>query len=272
MLNDTAPNPPITPILRWMTAIESWVVFFSGAGLFFVPQIIGGLWPWELTPFNARSLGALYFTSLLAAAVMAWRGRWSPARVVTPMIFTFTAIVLVVSLVYLPRFTGMGFSVALWFVLYISIPAITGYHLWLYRRQPSANAQPTPDWLRLCLWPYIAFFMAYGLAMLVIPAMTTGFWPWRVDEFHTRMYSVGLITPALGCLLLVQQGAALEFATVGLAQVFGGVTSMAGVLMVDATLRRIDWTLAGSLAWFVFPALLIVVGGMMALHARRIAS
>ncbi len=267
MHNTDAHNPPVTLLLRWMTAVEALVVLISGAGLFLLPEVIKPLWPWELAPFNARAMGALYFTSLIAAAVMAWRGRWSPARVVTPMIFTFTLIVLIVSLVYLPRFSGA--SALAWFGLYIGIPIIAAYHLWLYRSLPPADALPTPSWLRTCLLAYAGFFLVYGMAMLVIPITATAFWPWGIDEFHGRMYSVGFITPAVGCLLLLRSGSALEFGALGLTQVFGGVTSLLGVLIVDSSVHRVDWTLLGSWAWFGFPLLLIIVGGLMALHARR---
>ena len=71
-------NPQITRLLRFVTWIESGVVFISGVGLFFFPDWMGTLWPWLIAPFNMRFMGAIYLTSWVAAGLLTWHGRWSP--------------------------------------------------------------------------------------------------------------------------------------------------------------------------------------------------
>jgi H+/Cl- antiporter ClcA len=83
------------------------------------------------------------------------------------------------------------------------------------------------------------------------------------------MYSVAFITPALGAFLLVRQGSALEYFTLGLTQVIGGIFTIAGVLIVDANLQRVDWTQSGTWAWMLLFALLGVVGVLLVLLSRR---
>jgi hypothetical protein len=264
-------NPTITPLLRWLTAFESVVVFISGAGLFFIPQVIGPLWPWALAPFNARFMGAIYFTALMAAGILAWRGRWSPARVVVPMIFAFTLIVLIISILYFNRFTN-PLSTIFWFVLYIGIPVNAAYHLWLYRDLPPANAVPTPAWLRSLLLLQALVYGGYGIALLAAPTTFSAFWFWDIDDFHGRVYSVAFITPAVGSFLLARRGSALEFFTVGLTLVVGGIFSIAGAIILDATARRIDWGQPGTLLWMSMFPLLGGLGMLMLLRARQLAS
>src|SRR5689334_1775020 len=96
---ETETNPPINRLLRAVTAVEALVLLVAGGGLFLLPAVLRPLWPWTLPPFNAAYLGAVYLASLTAAALVVWSGRWSPARVVVPMILLFTAAVLAVSLV-----------------------------------------------------------------------------------------------------------------------------------------------------------------------------
>src|SRR5687768_11738476 len=127
-MNPTS-NPPVTRLLRWLTAYETLVVLISGFGLFFLPDILRTLWPWELAPFNTRLMGTIYQTSVIAAGILTWKASWSPARVIVPMIFVFTAIILVVSIFYFERFNAANPATILWFVLYIGIPANALYHL-----------------------------------------------------------------------------------------------------------------------------------------------
>src|SRR5690606_35057698 len=127
MLSESSYSP-ISRLLWLVTAFESAVLGVVGGGLFFLTEPLGQELTWELTPFNARFLGAVYLASLLSTLLLVVANRWSPARVVVPMIFLFTTIVLAVSVLNLSRFTGPLFATVLWFLLYVGIPLNAGYH------------------------------------------------------------------------------------------------------------------------------------------------
>ena len=165
-------NPPITRLLRWITGVEVLVLIATGGGLFFLPAVLGPLWPWALTPFNTRFMGAVYLASLVSAAALAYIARWSVARLVVPMIFTFTAVVLGVSLIYLDRFTQNTASTIGWFVLYIVIPVNALYHLWLYRRLDPVTGRPLPRFVRVLLGIQAVVLGVYGLLLLVAPGIS----------------------------------------------------------------------------------------------------
>ncbi len=255
-------NPTISPLLRWVTAFECTVLIVSGAGLFFFPAAISPLWPWPLTPFNARFLGAVYLGSLVSALLLVIYGRWTPARIVIPMILSFTLIVLVVSLININRFT-VPLSTLFWFALYIIIPLNAAYHQWLYRRLPPAPALELTSGLRLALRIQTLILGLYGVALLIAPATFGAFWPWPLDDFHGRMYSVAFITPAVGGWLLARSATRTDLRTLGLTGLTAGSLAIVGLLIVNAIVpveRQINPTLAGTWLWLGLFASMVLAG------------
>src|SRR5262245_62460950 len=127
-MSTSTTNPRVTVLLQAVTGIEVLVLVGAGGGLLLQPAIVAEIWPWTLTPFNASFLGALYAASMATAAMVVLIGRWSPTRVVTPMILLFTAIVLVISIVSIGRFKLGNPATWLWFLLYVVIPANAAWH------------------------------------------------------------------------------------------------------------------------------------------------
>jgi hypothetical protein len=154
-IKSDATNPPISDLLRRVTALEVVVLVVTGGGLFFFPGQIARIWPWQLLPFNTRFLGGVYLGALVAATLLVAFGHWSPARVVIPMILIFTVMVLAVSLIYFERFER-GWATGLWFLLYIGLPVNAAYHIWQYWDLAPTMPQTVPSWLRrLACWRYM---------------------------------------------------------------------------------------------------------------------
>jgi hypothetical protein len=253
-------NPRITPLLRAVTAVECLVLLVAGVGLLFLPSIIGPEWPWELSPFNTLLLGAAYSSSLMAIVTMVYIGRWAPARIVVPMIFLFTAIVLVVSLAYLDRFDAGSYSTWVWFALYIVIPVNALYHMWLYRDLRPYCPIPLPMLWRSVLLIPIILLGFYGAGLLLAPETFSDFWPWPIDAFHGRVYSVLYMTPALGAILLWRSAASIELVALGLTLSVGGLVAVVGLPVVDSTAGRVVWSQTGTWLWVVSFALLLIAG------------
>lgn len=244
-----ADNPQITRLLRFFTAFEAVLLLIVGVGLFLMASTFASWWPWFLTPFNARFLGAVYLASSAAAGILAWFGRWSPARVVVPMIFSFTIIVLGVSLVYMERFTNNALSTAAWFALYIAIPLNALYHLWLYRElAPVPGEERSPLLLNVLRIQGIILGL-YGVLLLVVPTSFVRFWPWPVDDFHARMYSVIFITPAVGTWFLLRSSTKLELSALGVTQIAGGALPIASVFLVGSAAQNVNWGAVETWLW-----------------------
>jgi hypothetical protein len=263
-------NPQISTLLRLLTFVEVLVVFASGAGLFFIPSLAAALWPWELFPFNARFLGAVYSASCISAVMQTAHGRWSPARLVTPMILVFTAVIMILSFGYLSVFDFQRWEVWVWFALYIIIPVNCALHLWLYRNLPPADSLPTPAVARNILLTQAIVLSVFGLALLLAPAFAKNFWSWKIDIFHAQLYSVTFLTPAIGTFLLAKTGSKTEWLTMGMTQIVLGLFPILGVLIVDANIiKGVDWSAAGTWVWMAVFAGIFAIGLWMIKESRR---
>ena len=261
-------NPETTGLFKWVTAVESLVLIVAGGGLLFFPSVMVPLWPWELSPFNALLLGSIYSASLVATTLTVMYGRWSPARIVAPMILLFTTVVLVVSLAELGRFDLGHYSTWLWFVLYVGIPLNAAFYLWHERGRPPAVPDPLPDpWRAVILLP-VAALGVYGVALLVAPDTFSSFWPWGIDAFHGRMYSVAFLTPALGAILVWKSAASREALTLGLTLVAGGIAPIVGLPLVNRGRDKVDWAGAGTWLWIASFAILVLAGAALVWRSR----
>lgn len=265
-LND---NPEIKTLLFAVTAFESAVLLVAGIGLLVAPGVLRPMWPWALTPFNTLLLGAIYSSSLAATAMVVSVKRWAPTRVVLPMILIFTAIVLIVCLGYIDRFDFQRWETWLWFLLYIIIPANAAYHVWLYRNLKPFNPVPLPaPWKGVLLIPTILLGL-YGIGLLIFPDKFSGFWPWPIDDFHGRVYSVLYITPAAGALLLFGAAASIELLTMGLTQFAGAGIAIVGLVIVDNQVDKIDWSASGTWLWIGSFAIILLTGAGLIWQSRE---
>jgi hypothetical protein len=236
-------------LLRYLTIIELFVLAVAGIGLFFVAGPMGRAWPWALTPFTTRFLGAVYLTALVAAALLLLLDRWVPARITLWELFSFTAIVFVISVVELDRFEFDRPAAWAWFPLYLVLPVNTAYHLWRYRSVPMPPPVPAGRLWTLALRAFAAIFGIYSLGLLVLPATFTEFWPWPVDDFHARMYSAPFVTVAVGLFLASRSARPLDFLNLGLIHGTLGSLAIIGLLVVDTDRDSVDWSAAGTWLW-----------------------
>lgn len=258
-------NPRISGLLLGVTWLEVVILVWAGLGLLFYPPIIEPFWPWPLAPFNLRYLGALYTAALCAAFLQAWSGRWSPARVVTPMIFIFTLVVTIYSFVHIGRFNPHRLETWVWFILYLGVCINAGAHLWLYRKRPQLQPGSLPrGTLRTVLGAVAITLGAYGLMLLIAPVAASWFWPWKLDTFHAQLYSVTFLTPALGAWVLLRGTTPNEQTTLGLTLAAWGLMPIIGLIWVDAMVKRVRWDTPDTWLWLALFAAMAGVGGWLA--------
>jgi hypothetical protein len=261
-------GPRISRTLSVVTGVEVVVVGITWATLLFVPAWARDQWPWELTPFNAAFLVAVYLSSWIPLVFLTVAPRWSPARPVLWMIFTFTFVVLVASLVDLSRFEDR-WSNFLWWPLYVFLPINSAVHLWLYRHQDPAASEPPSPRRRFALLALAGVFGAYGIYLLVAPVDASAWWPWPVDAFHGRIYSAAFFTGMAGCLVIARSASALERLTMGAIIGALGVVSIASIAVADLSQNQIDWSHSGTLAWFMACLILVAIGVAVAAGSSR---
>ncbi|HJR81029.1 MAG TPA: hypothetical protein VJ821_13210 [Anaerolineales bacterium] len=261
-LDSQAENPKLSPFVRIFFCLAS-IIVLVGAGLYFIPERIVPRWLWPLTPFNANFLGAVYLAELASASLLIWYNRWAPARVALPMSYVFTGVVTIVTLFYLDRFDFQRWLSYFWFVLYIVSALVTALIHYVYRRLPITNTLALTERFRWYLFGYGIVHALYGLSLLIAPAVASGFWPWAIDDFHGRVYSALFLSAAAGSLFVARSTAALELRLVGLAQLATGLLPILGLVMVDASQNRVEWSAAGTWLWLLGFGTISVTGAIM---------
>jgi hypothetical protein len=264
---------PIERPLWWVTIAEAVILAVGGFGLLLAPELISQFWPWPLGPYTERALGAVYASAFVVVASLAIRPWWSPARIVVPMVATFTVIVSVLSIAGIDHLTNWPWT-GVWLVVYLAAAAVALWYLWRSRGTPPASsALPPGRWLRWALVIEVVVLGGYGVALLGLGSSAADFWPWAVggvyrDDFVARVYSAAFLTPAVGAALLVRVGTPHEDRTLGASQVVSGVAAVTGLLVADASLHRVDWTRPGTWLWLAFPVAIAAVG-LLLLRGRR---
>jgi hypothetical protein len=258
---------PMTRLLL-VTAVIDCVAQVAGMGLLLLPDVVVPLWPWPTTPFTAAFLGAVYAGSFVGTVSLVLRPRWSPGRVVLPMMGLFTAVVTVVSIVDPGRFASVPRTVV-WLAIYGGSAAVVAWHLWRYRgRRPAQPASELPSALRAVAIVSALILGGYGLAMLVAGAALTGSWPWPIDDFHARVYGSALLTLGVGIARLLPVATRLEVRTVGAILATSGVAAVGGLWLVDARLHRVDWMSIGTWSWIGLFGAMAGAGALLLAEAR----
>ena len=268
-MNSTDDNPTITPFLRTFTLVEALVLVAAGFGLFFFPEITRSIWPWPLAPFNTRFLGAVYLGAMVPVGLMVLSGRWSPTRPVLRAIFTFTFIVLLVSLFHTNQFDFKSPSVWGWFALYVSLPISAGYHLWLYRSMPTDHLNPVPRNWRNILRGTSLLLALYGIGLIIFPNIFSSLFPWKLDVFHSQLYSATFITGGVMLISVAALATPAEFITAGLTEATFGVFAILGLIIVDAAVQKIDWSAPNTLTWLALLGVLALLGLTMVIAGLR---
>ncbi len=261
-------NPRVSRLLVAVTWIEVAVLTVAGGGLLIASPAVSSIWPWPLAPFNLRFLGALYTAALVAATIQAASGRWSPARVVTWMIFVFTLVVTVCSFVHLPRFDPARVEVWIWFGLYVGVCANAGAHLWAYRRWASPGRRPAAGAAAVLLGKAAVLGVA-GAALLCVPETAASLWPWKIDRFHAQLYSVTFLTPAAGALVLRRAVTRGDWSALGATQLAWGTLPVVALWVADGQARRIDWHTPATWIWIGLFAGIAVMGAWMLSQTLR---
>jgi hypothetical protein len=254
--------------LQVLLLISGLLLTWVGFSLFFNLEPISSRWLWPLPPFSARFSGAVYLSALLPLAIALWHRRWSSARLILPMLTMFTAVITLVSLFNLNLFAAPRRAVGIWWFLYIAESIGAGYFLWRYWHQ----IKRTYTLARKPLWTYVRtkgwILLLYGVGLLLLPTVFSGFWPWKLAAFQGQFYSSVFMAGGLGLLWLGRT--AIEWVILGITQLSLGSLAIIGTLWVNAQVNKINWSQPGVWLWFALFAELAIAGFWMLWQALHI--
>lgn len=259
----------ISPFLRAFTAAEWVVLILAGAGAFLAPMQIRAHWPWDIASFNAAFIGTIYLASVPAIGLVAWTGRWSPTRIVLPMLLVFTGVGALSSMLHAEHFVAGRWTTWVWWFLYLSLPLNSAVHLWRYRGRAAAGDVRLPGALASVLRGEAVLLAAYFVALLLAPRAASAFWPWPIDAFHGRLYSGAFLALAIGAWLVARPCAPRDALAQALTQLGFGALGIGGVLWVDAAVHRVPWSVPGTWLWMAAFAGFALIGAWMLMVLRR---
>jgi hypothetical protein len=260
-------NPRLSPLVR-IFALIVLAVLLIGSLLFLLPDPLLPRWPWQLTPFNTRFLGSVYMAEFVGLGALALWTRWAPARVVLLMALVFTAEVSAVTLVYFDRFDPARRATWIWFTVYIGSAAVSAYFLWLYHKlAPGNRISLSAPWRSFLLAEALVLGL-YAVGLLVLPETFSAFWPWRLDDFHARIYSGIFFTGAAGAAALSAAASPIEMRVYGASQAAFSLCAVLGLVIVDTSVHRVDWSSAGTWLWIGGFTAIFLAGAAVAWQSR----
>ena len=265
-------NPPVSRFLRPFTLLELFILVVGGVALFFLGGLVRPIWAWDIPPFNLAFIGAIYLSSIPAIATLSLSGRWAPARIVQPMLMIFTGVAMIGTLLHWSALHLQRWTTWAWVVIYAALPVNSAIHLWLYRRWPQALPLPTPPAWRYYLRIQAVLLILYGLGQFFAPVFLSGFWPWKVDAFHGQLYSGVFISLGTGAWLISRQAAKIEVLVQALSQIGFGLFAVGGVLLIDSSLHRANWSAPGLWAWIGACGVIAGIGLGLLWHGRSLRS
>jgi len=253
------------------------VVFAAAVLLFFLPGLASDLWAWNIPPFNARFVGAVYLSAYLPLILFWSVPRWKPGRLTLWMILTFTTLILIVMIIHWDAFEwGRPSTFLVFWPLYIFLPINSTIFLVRSKGAGVAKGYDGPVSLRIVLLNFAVLGGAYGLGLLLAPEALTSFWPWEVDAFHARIYASAFITPAVSVWILsFRRRFAAEYLSTGLNLVAGGFLPILGTLwtnMVVPAERQVNFSSTGTWAFIIIFLLTGLLGIVFIASAVQLAS
>lgn len=260
-------NPRLSPAIRWL-AVVVLLFLINGSLLFFVPGFQVPLWPWDIPPFNARFLGAIYIAEAASVALLVVHNRWSPARLALTIAIIFTVTATAGTLIHADQLFWPGKRAMLWYFIYAVYVILPALALWYYRNLPRPPSHPMPPGLR-SIAVLLGFVLAiYGLVSFAVPELATSFWPWPVDQLHGRVYSGIFMAGGIGLVMAGWGGAREEVQVMGTAAFCLGVAAIAGLYLASgATGREIAYGV-GTIIWLAAFAVFAAIGAALLAAAR----
>jgi hypothetical protein len=257
--------------LRLLSVAQTGILAATGSVMFFSTSFAQSIWPWVLTPFNARFIGGFYLGAAVGAAVTAAVGRWALWRAVHVMSVVFTSLVFVVSFFHLDRFDFHRWGAWAWFTLYGVLPVYTAAAWYACRRLPTGG-RPLRPGVRAVLVAQALVIGGYGVGLLIAPVALATFWPWPVDHLHGQLYSAIFVTAAVGPLMMARRAHRQELVGLGVTWIVAASMIVLSVVVTGAQTHGVDYGAAGTWAWFAGFAFLGALGLVMLFAARLVRS
>ena len=183
--------------MRVLLAVAAVLVLLAGIQLFGFSLRTKDYFAWTVAnPLTAAFLGANFWGACVIEALGARERRWVNARVAVWPVLVYTALMLVVTLVYLEQFhLGPAFASRTrvvawgWLAIYVVVPVLMAVLLVPQLRvrgtDPPRRARPAV-WLLVLVGVHAALFLGLAVVLLAAPGSGARWWPWALTPLTAR--------------------------------------------------------------------------------------
>jgi hypothetical protein len=248
-------------------------VFFAAVGLFalwvgvwgyFTPSSIDRAIPWLVPPLHARFLGSMYLSGAVLMLGGVLSRCWVQVRVVNVMIYLWTGMLFVVSLVYWSEFDWSRIQVWFWWGAYLVYPLIALGFAWKYRHEPREAAAMMPPWAVTYLYVQAVLVATLTLALLLFPQAMIPFWPWKISPLLAQLYAAPFLSYGVASGLMAVRPSWVEARTP-----LVGTFVFAACVLLASWIHRSLFSLAENpdRLWFLAFGIATVMLGVLSLKA-----
>lgn len=264
------PNPKLSPLVR-VYAVVLLAVLAGGSALLFGDAYVTARWPWPLSAYAARLLGAIYASEFVTVVILLVFNRVAPGRMILAMALPFALLGAVVPFLYPNLFDFTLRKPIAWLVLYGGSVLVVALFLWWARKLPHPGVRLSIGWRSFFLIEGIAV-AGFAVALLIAPKATTSGWPWPVAPFDAQFYSGVILSIAVGSLMLWRRAARADLVAFGSIEVAFGGLLLAGLALTRRPASAGDWeqVAVATTPWnFAAGCGVLVVLGLASLAAAR---
>jgi len=244
---------------RLVAALVVPVLVLAFIILYFSPGLSGQRFAWEIQPsMTARFMGAGYLGGAWLFANAIFGHRWHRVAAGFLPVTTFTAAMLLATILHWSRFDLGHFPFQVWLVLYIATPYLVPW-LWLRNRLADPGTQEADDLVvpalaRWSLGLLGAFLLGFALLGFASPAWLISAWPWTLTPLTARVLGGWLALLGVGGLVISRDRRWSAW-RVGLQS----IVLWQLLVVVAALLSPADFK-ASLVNWYLISVLVVLVG------------
>jgi hypothetical protein len=187
----------------------------------------------------------LYLGGAVVVGMLAYRGRWEPARFLIPILVSAGVMITATTLLHLDLFTP-GPRLAYWLVVYVGAPLLAVLSYAGHERRGAdwtAHRQITPATRGLAIAVGAALVLL-GMLVLVRPTPVVAQWPWPITPLMVRIFASWFAAFGVGLLWFL-----FERDWDRVRHVADLMMAAAGLDLLVVFLHRQDLTTAGPSLW-----------------------
>jgi hypothetical protein len=198
----------ILPEVHWIAGVVVIVLLAAAVILYLFPDKTAELFAWTIQPtMSALIMGAGYAAGAYYFARVFIGPKWHWVGIYFPAVATFTSVLGLTTILYWDKFNHNHISFYAWVLLYGTTPFLLPI-LWLRNRRTDPGTADSvdvvvPQPIRLAAGIAGVGLLSLAAAMILLPDVVIGVWPWTLTSPISLSIGGWLSAPGVCYVLFV---------------------------------------------------------------------